>query len=72
MSQPVLIALDWGTSNLRACLLDADGQAIEHRSTPGGVMAELPLLGQWAQVQALEESGVERFDIPAFLRKQAD
>ena len=25
-----------------------------------------------AQVQALEESGVERFDIPAFLRKQAD
>jgi cell division protein FtsZ len=25
-----------------------------------------------AQVQALEESGVERLDIPAFLRKQAD
>ncbi|MEK9721785.1 MAG: cell division protein FtsZ, partial [Quisquiliibacterium sp.] len=25
-----------------------------------------------AQVAALEESGVERFDIPAFLRKQAD
>ncbi len=25
-----------------------------------------------AQVQALEDSGVERFDIPAFLRKQAD
>jgi cell division protein FtsZ len=25
-----------------------------------------------AQVQALEESGVERYDIPAFLRKQAD
>jgi cell division protein FtsZ len=25
-----------------------------------------------AQVAALEESGVERFDIPAFLRRQAD
>ena len=25
-----------------------------------------------AQVQALEDNGVERFDIPAFLRKQAD
>ncbi len=28
--------------------------------------------GAEAQVRALEESGVERFDIPAFLRKQAD
>jgi cell division protein FtsZ len=25
-----------------------------------------------AQVEALEQSGVERLDIPAFLRKQAD
>jgi len=51
-----LIALDWGTSNLRACLLDADGQALEHRSAPGGVMAVvggafeqalLALCGDW-------------------------
>jgi 2-dehydro-3-deoxygalactonokinase len=51
-----LLALDWGTSNLRACLLDAKGQAIEHRSAPGGVMAVvggafeqalLSLCGDW-------------------------
>jgi 2-dehydro-3-deoxygalactonokinase len=34
-----LIALDWGTSNLRASLLDAAGQTTETRSAPGGVMA---------------------------------
>ena len=33
-----LIALDWGTSNLRASLLDARGQALETRTAPGGVM----------------------------------
>lgn len=39
MTQPTLIAIDWGTSNLRAALLDVDGQVLESRSTPGGVMA---------------------------------
>ena len=39
MQQTSLIALDWGTSNLRASLLDAAGQALETRSAPGGVMA---------------------------------
>lgn len=39
MPDPHLIALDWGTSNLRASLLDARGQALETRSAPGGVMA---------------------------------
>lgn len=39
MTLPALIALDWGTSNLRASLLDRDGQLIETRSAPGGVMA---------------------------------
>ena len=42
-----LIALDWGTSNLRASLLDAHGQALETRSAPGGVMAVQG--GQFAQ-----------------------
>jgi 2-dehydro-3-deoxygalactonokinase len=51
-----LIALDWGTSNLRASLLDTDGNAIENRSAPGGVMAVvggafeqslLALCGDW-------------------------
>lgn len=39
MPDPHLIALDWGTSNLRASLLDARGQTLETRSAPGGVMA---------------------------------
>lgn len=53
-----LIALDWGTSNLRACLLDARGNAMESRSAPGGVMAVpdqqfsqalLALCGDWVR-----------------------
>ncbi|NML47229.1 2-dehydro-3-deoxygalactonokinase [Ramlibacter sp. G-1-2-2] len=53
-----LIALDWGTSNLRAKLLDASGRVLEARSTPGGVMAVrdgrfaealLALVGDWLQ-----------------------
>ena len=39
MTTPSLLALDWGTSNLRASLLDGSGHAIETRSAPGGVMA---------------------------------
>ncbi|MBD9667033.1 2-dehydro-3-deoxygalactonokinase [Variovorax sp. VRV01] len=34
-----LIAIDWGTSNLRASLLDAHGGLLEARSAAGGVMA---------------------------------
>ncbi len=54
---PALIALDWGTSNLRASLLDASGEVIETRAAPGGVMAVkegrfaealLSLCGDWA------------------------
>lgn len=56
MKPVALIALDWGTSNLRASLLDADGHALENRSAPGGVMAVvggafehalLALCGDW-------------------------
>lgn len=39
MSTPGLIALDWGTSNLRASLLGVDGRVLDTRSAPGGVMA---------------------------------
>lgn len=39
MSQPRLIALDWGTSNLRASLLGDDGRVLDTRAAPGGVMA---------------------------------
>jgi 2-dehydro-3-deoxygalactonokinase len=34
-----LIALDWGTSNLRASLLAGDGKPLDMRAAPGGVMA---------------------------------
>ena len=33
-----LIAIDWGTSNLRARLLNERGEVIDARSSPGGVM----------------------------------
>lgn len=39
MLPPQLIALDWGTSNLRASLLGAAGVALESRAAAGGVMA---------------------------------
>jgi 2-dehydro-3-deoxygalactonokinase len=58
MTTPHLIALDWGTSNLRASLLDHAGNAMETRSAPGGVMAVkdrqfsaalLALCGDWVK-----------------------
>jgi 2-dehydro-3-deoxygalactonokinase len=39
VTRPRLLALDWGTSNLRASLLGDDGVALETRAAPGGVMA---------------------------------
>jgi 2-dehydro-3-deoxygalactonokinase len=39
VSPPTLIALDWGTSNLRASLLGADGGVLDTRSAAAGVMA---------------------------------
>lgn len=53
-----LIALDWGTSSLRAQLLDAQGEAIETRSEPWGIMhtpdgdfaqAFRTLVGDWRE-----------------------
>ncbi|HSV80389.1 MAG TPA: 2-dehydro-3-deoxygalactonokinase [Ramlibacter sp.] len=58
---PSLIALDWGTSNLRASLLDREGRLLQARSTAGGVMAVrdgqfaealLALVGDWLQDHA--------------------
>jgi 2-dehydro-3-deoxygalactonokinase len=37
--RPALIALDWGTSNLRASLLGAEGQVLDMRAAASGVMA---------------------------------
>jgi len=39
VSHPTLIALDWGTSNLRASLLGAGGAVLATRSAAAGVMA---------------------------------
>jgi 2-dehydro-3-deoxygalactonokinase len=39
VNQPFLIALDWGTSNLRASLLDNAGAVLATRSAAAGVMA---------------------------------
>ena len=58
MNPPSLIALDWGTSNLRASLLDGEGAVIETRCAAAGVMAVperrfaqalLSLCGDWLQ-----------------------
>jgi 2-dehydro-3-deoxygalactonokinase len=63
VSQAALIALDWGTSNLRASLLDAGGAAIENRSAPGGVMAVQG--GRFAEaLLALCGDWIARFDCP--------
>jgi 2-dehydro-3-deoxygalactonokinase len=57
-SPSALIALDWGTSNLRASLLDSTGEVIETRAAAGGVMAVkdgrfadalLSLCGDWIE-----------------------
>jgi len=56
MNPPCLIALDWGTSNLRASLLDSGGAVLDTRSAAAGVMsvperrfaeALLALCGDW-------------------------
>jgi 2-dehydro-3-deoxygalactonokinase len=33
-----LVGLDWGTSSLRAALLDSDGQVLQERSLPRGIL----------------------------------
>jgi 2-dehydro-3-deoxygalactonokinase len=37
LPEPALLALDWGTSSLRAFLLDAKGAARQQRETPWGI-----------------------------------
>ena len=54
--KPVLIGIDWGSSNLRVALLDAQGGLIDRRESPAGVFtikdgnfatALLPLCSDW-------------------------
>ena len=37
-----LIGIDWGTSSLRAARIDAQGQVIEERSLPRGILTVAP------------------------------
>ncbi len=56
VSEPALIGVDWGTTSLRAFLIDSDGQVVDGASSPEGIM-ELPgksfeavldrLIGPW-------------------------
>ena len=41
-NQTALVALDWGTSSLRAARLDADGRVLEERSLPRGTLTIPP------------------------------
>lgn len=59
---PSLIAIDWGTSNLRTSLLDAAGSVIDTRTAPDGIMsvtdgrfaeALLKLCGDWMDAHAV-------------------
>lgn len=64
MTRPALIAVDWGTSNLRASLLAADGRALDHRSAAGGVMAVPD--GRFAQaLQSLCGDWIDQHACPA-------
>jgi 2-dehydro-3-deoxygalactonokinase len=56
VSTPALIALDWGTTSLRAYLLDESGQVCDHQASPlgitrlatGGFSATLDgVIGRW-------------------------
>lgn len=63
MSKPSLIAIDWGTSNLRASLIDAQGRPLENRDAPGGIMAVKN--GAFAQaLLALCGDWMSHFDCP--------
>lgn len=55
---PFCIAVDWGTSNLRAYLLDDEGQSLDQKESPKGILNVVPgqfetvlrnLIGDWLQ-----------------------
>ncbi len=54
-----LVALDWGTTSLRAARLDGDGRVLEERSSPEGILA-VPAGG----FPAVFERTVQGWDLP--------
>ncbi len=70
-AKPVLVqapVLRTGTDNAPA----QNQGSVDYNQLDQPAVWRSPRASAAAQVAALEESGVERFDIPAFLRKQAD
>ena len=55
MSEPALVAVDWGTSRLRAALLDGAGHVLERSSADEGIMHVAQ--GQWAETLARHIGG---------------
>jgi cell division protein FtsZ len=71
-SKPQLVVSQkTGTDNQPLPVISVPGQSPDY-----GAMAETPAVfrkrDRAAQVEALQASGVDKYDIPAFLRKQAD
>jgi len=56
--RPALLALDWGTSSLRAYLMDGDGRVLQMRNTPNGIQA-LPATGAAGFEQVFAEAAGE-------------
>lgn len=55
-TRPALLALDWGTSSLRAFLMDAQGQVLQQRATQRGI-TQLSAPGPAGFEHALSEIG---------------
>jgi len=62
MSQPALLAVDWGTSSLRGALLNTTGAVLEMREFPRGILTVSPgefetvfdtCFGDWMQTPGL-------------------
>jgi cell division protein FtsZ len=75
-ARPVLVptpaARRTGTDDLPAVASPVATQGTTYSGLEQPAIWRNPRASAAAQVAALEESGVERFDIPAFLRRQAD
>ena len=61
-SEPALIGIDWGTSSLRAFLIGAGGEVLDHVSKPLGILhikdrnfegSFMDLVGPWQQATGL-------------------
>ncbi len=66
MGRPALLACDWGTTNLRAWLLDAQGGELASRDFELGVSKLRP--GEAAQCfQEVVQPALDAYDLPALL-----